>query len=267
MTGGVTDPAGAAGDSAGAAFEVFQAAWPDRQAGLRRHAARRLAERRVPTSWMEADDVVQMTWLVLHRNRNRVERLDRYMYTVAPPPDRAECAVDPEKFGHGVWPLLPDAAVSQPEQEFIHRETAAELAEARHQLTGRQSFVLASLVDEGSPIRMLPTSGTSRSERSRPTGLGPWPCSLSCSTAASCSCVRPHRITSCCLTRVMSSGRGRFGHRLAASRSVARAWRARSRRGRCCAAGAAGCAWLTGTVVVAETRPESSGMPSCGAYP
>ncbi|MGC4959696.1 RNA polymerase sigma factor [Actinomadura citrea] len=172
MSDHVAGPADEAADNAGAAFEAFQAAWPFWQVELRRYAARRLAEFQVPTGWLDDGDVVQLTWLVLHRNRHRIDRPDRYMYTVARRLiDRARhTAARQESLGEEQL-RHPDPART-PERLALDGETAEELAAARRHLSGHQRIVLEYLIEEGLSYREVADElnisvGTVAAHRSR----------------------------------------------------------------------------------------------------
>jgi RNA polymerase sigma factor (sigma-70 family) len=144
-------------------FEEFQADWRTWQGRLRRYAARRLAYHEVPSGWLDADDVVQLTWLVLHSNQAKVRRPDRYMYRVA---GRLIERAGREVFrseGHYAqfwhdpnpwWPHGTSLYLSA-EQAVIDRETATELAAAREDLTDHQRVVVRGLIDEELPYQQI----------------------------------------------------------------------------------------------------------------
>jgi RNA polymerase sigma factor (sigma-70 family) len=120
---------------------------------LHRFAAHRLADDHVPCAHLDPDDVVQVTWLVLYLNQNRIDRPDRYMYTVdlrlitrAARETGRYISQEPLEYS----PRL-DPWVSSAEQEVIDREATAELAAARRVLTRHQQIVLNALYDEGLP--------------------------------------------------------------------------------------------------------------------
>jgi DNA-directed RNA polymerase specialized sigma24 family protein len=58
-------------------------AWPAWEARLRGFAERQLRSRDVPSGRLDAEDVVQQSWLILRTAKESIEYADRYAYIAA----------------------------------------------------------------------------------------------------------------------------------------------------------------------------------------
>ncbi|MCM3807741.1 sigma-70 family RNA polymerase sigma factor [Streptomyces sp. DR7-3] len=128
---------------------------------LRAYAKRQLRQQGVPSGQLDADDVVQSTWLELHTAKAEIRRADRYAYRVARNAIR-RAAREGRRTSSSALAAADETALSGAdaaarEQEWnssvehrvLRQETASEIAAAKERLTPLQRGAVEGTVEHG----------------------------------------------------------------------------------------------------------------------
>ncbi|GAA0538969.1 MULTISPECIES: sigma-70 family RNA polymerase sigma factor [Streptomyces] len=151
---------------------------------LRAYAERQLRQNGVPSGRLDADDVVQSTWLELHTATAGIRWADRYAYRVARNAIRraaregrrasstALVSDDETVLGEAYKTAHEQEWNSPVEHRVLQQETASEIAAAKGRLTPLQRGAVEGTVEHGLPrsdvaARMRVRAGTVSAHRAR----------------------------------------------------------------------------------------------------
>ncbi|MFI1394706.1 sigma-70 family RNA polymerase sigma factor [Streptomyces sp. NPDC020681] len=144
-------------------MEELDRDWAVWESRLHRYAERQLRRHDVPAGRLDADDVVQATWVELHTATKPILWADRYAYTVARHLIlRAACQGDRFDLSSPVTDASDESADeyataleqewdSPVEREVLRQETAAEIAAAKDRLTSLQRGAVEGTVEQQLP--------------------------------------------------------------------------------------------------------------------
>lgn len=157
--------------------------WPVWEARLHHYAERQLYYHNVPPGRLDADDVVQLTWLVLHTTKEPIRWADRYAYTVARRMI-VKAAREGNRFVVPATTVAEDASElmdermigcdrgSPVEHLVLRQETLAEIIVAKRQLTFSQLAAVEGTIEQHLPRAAVAASigvapGTLSAHRAR----------------------------------------------------------------------------------------------------